>query len=90
MEATVHLAIFEMDNITIPISGGEGMPTAEIEILSGAEISQVMSMMLWFMLMIFVITAGGKLGGLRVKLVRDVKVEAKKKTRGVYGSAWAL
>ena len=66
------------------------MLTAEIEILLGAEISQVMNMMLWFMLMIFVITAGGKLGGLRVKLVRDVKVEVKKKTRGVYVSAWTL
>jgi len=35
-------------------------------------------MMLWFMLMIFVITAGGKLGGLGVKLVRDIKVEVKR------------
>jgi len=42
-----------------------------------------MSMMLWFMLIIFVITAGGKLGGLGVKLVRDVKVEVKKKTRAI-------
>jgi len=37
-----------------------------------------MNMRLWFMLMIFVITAGDKLGGLRIKLVRDVKVEVNK------------
>ena len=77
-EATVPPAIFEMKDITIPISGGGGMPTAEIEILSGAEISQITNMMLWFILMIFIITAGGKLGGLGVKLVRDIKVEVKR------------
>jgi len=54
------------------------MPTVEIEVLSGAEISQITNMMLWFILMIFVITAGGKLGGLGVKLVRDIKVEIKR------------
>ena len=77
-EATVPPAIFEMKDITIPISGGGGMPTAEIEVLSGTEISQIMNMMLWFILMIFIITAGGKLGGLGVKLVRDIKVEVKR------------
>ena len=77
-EATVPPAIFEMKSITIPISGGGGMSTVEIEILSGTEISQITNMMLWFMLMIFVITAGGKLGGLGVKLVRDIKVEVKR------------
>jgi len=77
-EATVPPAIFEMKDITIPISGGGGMPTAEIEVLSGTEISQITNMMLWFILMIFIITAGGKLGGLGVKLVRDIKVEVKR------------
>ena len=77
-EATVPPAIFEMKDITIPISGGGGMPTAEIEVLSGTEISQITNMMLWFILMIFIIAAGGKLGGLGVKLVRDIKVEVKR------------
>ena len=77
-EATVPPAIFEMKDITIPISGGGGMPTAEIEVLSGTEISQITNMMLWFILMIFIITAGGKLGGLGVKLVRGIKVEVKR------------
>jgi hypothetical protein len=77
-EATVPPAILEMKDITIPISGGGGMPTAEIEVLSGTEISQITNMMLWFVLMIFIITAGGKLGGLGVKLVRDIKVEVKR------------
>ncbi|MCD6599422.1 MAG: hypothetical protein J7L19_02465 [Dehalococcoidia bacterium] len=40
--------------------------------------------------MIFVITAGGKLGELRVKLVRDVKGQGKKRRLEVFTGAWAL
>jgi len=35
-------------------------------------------MILWLILMIFIITAGGKIGGLGVKLIRDIKVEVKR------------
>ena len=66
-EATVPPAIFEMKSITIPIPGGEGMPPVETEVLPGAEISQIVNMSLWLILMIFVITAGGKLDGPRLK-----------------------
>lgn len=77
-EATVPPAIFEMKSIIIPIPGGEGMPPVETEVLPGAEISQIVNMILWFTLMIFVITAGGKIGGLGVKLIRDITVEVKR------------
>jgi hypothetical protein len=35
------------------------------------------NMGLWFMLMTFVASAGGRIGGLGVKLARDIKVEVK-------------
>jgi hypothetical protein len=71
-------AIFEMDSITIPLPAGEGMSPTEVEVVSGAEISQIVNMVLWSILMVFVVTAGGKIGGLGVKLIRDIKVEVKR------------
>ena len=77
-EATVPPAIFEMKSITISIPAGEFTPPVEAELLPGAEISQIVNMILWLILMLFVITAGGKIGGLGVKLIRDIKVEVKR------------
>lgn len=71
-------AIFEMNSITIPLPAGEGMSPIEVEVVSGAEISQIVNMVLWLILMVFLITAGGKIGGLGVKLIRDIKVEVKR------------
>ena len=71
-------AIFEMGNITIPWSAGEGMSPTEVEVVSGAEISQIVNMVLWSILMLFVVTAGGTIAGLGVKLTRDIKVEVKR------------
>jgi hypothetical protein len=36
------------------------------------------NMVLWSILVVFVFTAGGKIGGLGVKLIRDIKVEVKR------------
>lgn len=76
--ATIPPAIFEMESITIPLPAGEGMPSVEAEVLPGAEISKIVNMILWLILMVFVITAGGKLGEFGVKLIRDIKVEVKR------------
>ena len=70
--------VCSMNSITIPLPAGEGMSPAEVEVVSGTEISQIVNMVLWLMLMVFVITAGGKIGGLGVKLIRDIKVEVKR------------
>jgi len=49
-------AIFEMDSITIPLPAGEGMSPTEVEVVSGAEISQIVNMVLWSILMVFVVS----------------------------------
>lgn len=76
--SVVPPAIFEMNSITIPLPAGEGMSPTEVEVVSGAEISQIVNMVLWLILMVFLITAGGKIGELGVKLIRDIKVEVKR------------
>ncbi|MCX9084627.1 MAG: hypothetical protein OIN87_07520 [Candidatus Methanoperedens sp.] len=54
-----------------------GTPPAETELISGAESSKMMNMGLWFGLMTFVASAGGRIGGLGVKLMREIKIEVK-------------
>jgi hypothetical protein len=71
-------AILEMKSIAIPLPTGGGMSPIEVEVASGAEISQIVNMVLWGILMLFVVTAGGTIGGLGVKLMRDIKVEVKR------------
>jgi len=71
-------AIFNMKSITITLPVGEGMPPKETELLPGAEVSKVVNMSLWSVLMLFVASAGSKIGGLGVKLIREIKIEVKR------------
>lgn len=74
---TTPPSVFHMKSVAMPMPAGEGIPLKEIEILPGAEISKVVDMLLWFMLMTFVSSSGGRIAGLGIKLKRDIKVEVK-------------
>ena len=70
-------SVIQMNSVKLSVPTGPGTPPVETELLSGRESSKVTNMGLWFMLMTFVASAGGRIGGLGVKLVRDIKVEVK-------------
>jgi hypothetical protein len=44
----------------------------------GGAVSLVVNMLVWAVLMYFVASAGSRIGGLGVKLIRDIKVEVKR------------
>ncbi|HWQ96447.1 MAG TPA: hypothetical protein VN368_03630 [Candidatus Methylomirabilis sp.] len=44
---------------------------------AGKESSKITNTGLWFMLMTFVGSTGGRIGGLGIKLVREIRVEVK-------------
>ena len=67
-------AIFHMESITVTLPGAE----SATEILPGAELSKVVNMGLWTILMFFVASAGSRIGGLGVKLAREIRVEVKR------------
>ncbi|RLG60322.1 hypothetical protein DRN86_02860 [Candidatus Geothermarchaeota archaeon] len=70
--------IFRMDDIKIQITPPrEGQPPSEIVLVPGDQASNVVNMMLWGLLMFFISSAGAKIGGIGVKLIKEVKVEVK-------------
>ena len=70
-------SVIQMNSVKFSLPTGPATPPVETELLSGKESSKMTNMGLWFMLMTFVASAGGRIGGLGVKLVRDIKVEVK-------------
>lgn len=53
--------------------------TMTVEGISGEGINRTVGLGLWWMAMFFVMIAGGKIAGLGVKMIRDIKVEVKVK-----------
>ena len=76
--ATAPPAIFNMKSITMSLPTGEGTPPTDVELVPGGAVSRVVNMILWAVLMYFVASAGSRIGGLGVKLIRDIKVEVKR------------
>lgn len=76
--ATSPPAVVEMKSVTISLPTGGGAPPIQTELLSGKESSKLVNMGVWFALMTFVASAGSRIGGLGVKLIREIKVEVKR------------
>jgi hypothetical protein len=76
--ATPPPAVIQMNSITISSPAGQGSPPVQAELISGRDSSKLVNMSIWFALMTFVASAGGRIGGLGVKLIREIKVEVKK------------
>ena len=73
-------SVFAMNSITLSVESPEPgqSPSQGIELLNGEQISKVVNMILWYVLMLFVASVGGRIGSLGVKLAREIKVEVKK------------
>jgi hypothetical protein len=65
--------VIKMNSVTTSPTG-TGVQT---ELISGIESSKLVNMGIWFALMSFIASAGGRVGGLGVKLIREIKVEVK-------------
>ncbi len=49
----------------------------EILLMAGDQVSKITNMMLWYIFMLFVASAGARLGNLGVKVIREIIVEVK-------------
>jgi hypothetical protein len=70
-------SVIKMNSVKFSLPTPPGTPATETELISGIESSKMMNMGLWFAFMTFVASSGGRIGGLGVKLMRDIKVEVK-------------
>ncbi len=71
-------SVIEMNGVTISMPAGQGLPPAQDEMISAPDSSKLVNMGIWFALMFFVASAGGRIGGLGVNLIREIRVEVKK------------
>lgn len=76
--ATLPPSVIEMKGVSISLPTAQGAPPLQTELLSGRDSSKLVNMGLWFALMTFVASAGGRIGGLGTQLIREIKVEVKK------------
>lgn len=75
--ATPPPSVVEMNSVTISSPNSTGAPPVQAELISGKESSKLINMGIWFALMTFIASAGGRIGGLGTKLIREIKVEVK-------------
>ncbi len=71
-------SVIEMNSVTLSLPTSQGAAPVQTELLSGRDSSLLTNMGIWFALMTFVASAGGRIGGLGTQLIREIKVEVKK------------
>jgi hypothetical protein len=76
--ATPAPPVITMNSVTISLPTGPGIPPVQTEIISGIQASKLVNMSIWYALMFFIASAGGRIAGLGTKLVREIKVEVKR------------
>lgn len=68
--------LFELQDLSVSISGGGfTTTTASDSVIPGAQLSQLPNLIFWFLLMGFLLLAGGKISSLGVNLIKDIHVE---------------
>ncbi|MCL4429306.1 MAG: hypothetical protein M1167_01005 [Chloroflexi bacterium] len=65
--------LFNFSDISLP-TGQDG---SSVSLIQGAQVSQLPNLFFWFVLMGFVLLAGGKIASLGVSMIKDIKVEIK-------------
>jgi len=61
-------------SFSIPQPGGA---SETVEIISGQDMNRIVAMGFWYLLMFFIMFAGGKIASLGVNLIREIRVEVK-------------
>ncbi len=76
--ATPPPSVIKMNSVSISLPTNPGMPPVQTELISGNDSSKLVNMGIWFALMSFVASAGGRIGSLGVQMIREIKVEVKR------------
>jgi len=69
--------LFNFSDISTPVVQGQN-----VLLMSGQDLSQLVAMAFWEMLMLFIMWAGGKIASLGVDLIREIRVEIKARLPG--------
>jgi len=75
--ATAPLRLFNFPDIYITIALPEG-GSQNVLLAPAEEINKILAMLSWYLLMFFIMIAGGKIASLGISLIREINVELKK------------
>ena len=65
--------LFNLSDVSLPTD----QTGTTITLIHGAQLSQLPNLFFWFVLMGFMLFAGGKIASLGVSMIKDIKVEIK-------------
>ena len=72
--------LFNLSDISLPTD----QAGTNISLIQGAQLSQLPNLFFWFILMGFVLLAGGKIASLGVSMIKDIKVEIREPMSAPY------
>jgi hypothetical protein len=49
-----------------------------VRVISGEDMNRVVAMAFWYLLMLFIMFAGGRIASLGVNLIKEIRVEVKR------------
>lgn len=75
--ATAPPRLFNFPDIYITIPLPEG-GSQNVLLVPSEEINRIMAMLFWYLLMFFIMIAGGRIASLGISLIKEIKVELKK------------
>ena len=70
-------SIFQTKSLTISVPIVPNEPVKDIVVNLDKGIQNVVNMLLWYICMLFVLAVGGKLAGLGIQFLREIKIEVK-------------
>ncbi len=74
--ASAPPSLFNFSDVSLSVPQPEG-GSETMQIVSGQDMNRMADMGTWYMLMFFVVYAGGKVASLGVNLLKEIRVEVK-------------
>ena len=71
--ASIPPLLFQFSDLSFSVPGG----SETVQIMSGENMNLMVAMGFWYILMFFVMWAGGKVASLGVNLIKEIRVETK-------------
>jgi hypothetical protein len=68
--------LFNLQDISLPV----GQSGTGVSLIQGSQVSQIANLFFWFILMGFILFAGGKIASLGATMIKDIQVEIKEST----------
>ncbi len=70
--------VFKLESVVLNLNNNAGLVNS-LELISGENATKFTNMAVWYVLMFFLVQAGGKISSLGIQLLKEIKVIVKSK-----------